>query len=279
MGDAAGLESAAAEVAGEADLPALAAALACAAVESAAFLAGRGAGRQPDAEHARYHQHRHGRDAGQQATPAAPGRGAAARARRRPGGLRAGAPGGRAQTGARAARSGLHLVARRHQVLGLIGAHGRDDRTSSRRSPRAPAGRSKRVSSGSWRSAADFDATGLRRVRRCPASGEGHGRQVEHGGVGVAARVHPLLVELADQPLGVDADRARDGADVAAHVEVPAARLVVIGLDAADDGGPDLGALAELVDRQARLVARLDSAIHRRSRTLHLPTCAYVNHL
>ena len=87
--------------------------------------------------------------------------------------------------------------------------------------------------------------------------GRGHGRQVEHGGVGVAARAHPLLVVVADQALGVDADRARDGAYVSAHVKVPAARLVVIGLDAADDAGPDLGALAELVDRQARLIARL----------------------
>jgi len=94
-------------------------------------------------------------------------------------------------------------------------------------------------------------------VRPVRLVGRGDRRQVEDGRVGIAARLHPLPVVLADQPLGIDADCPGDGANVTAHVQVPAARLVVIGLYATNDAGPDLGALAELIDRQARLVARL----------------------
>ena len=74
VGVAAGLVSAAAEVAGEADVLALADALACAAVESAALLAVVDPDARRTPTHAGQHQHNHGDDAGQQTTPAAPGR-------------------------------------------------------------------------------------------------------------------------------------------------------------------------------------------------------------
>ncbi len=64
-------------------------------------------------------------------------------------------------------------------------------------------------------------------------------------------------VVFADQRLGVDTDRARDRADVPSDVQVTAAGLVVVLLDAADDRVTDPGALTKLIDRQTRTVTGL----------------------
>ena len=56
-------------------------------------------------------------------------------------------------------------------------------------------------------------------------------------------------------PVGVIAPR--DAADVAARVEVTAAGRVVVPLDAANDGFPDAGALADRSDGETRIAACL----------------------
>ena len=74
---------------------------------------------------------------------------------------------------------------------------------------------------------------------------------------GSPRRVRLSLVVLADQGLGVDADGAGDRPDVAVYVEVTAAGVVVVLLDAADDRFPDPGQVADLVNRQTRPITRL----------------------
>src|SRR5216683_1280872 len=55
-----------------------------------------------------------------------------------------------------------------------------------------------------------------------------------------------LRVVLPDQRLGVGSDRPRDAPDMAARVEITAARGEVTPLDAADDRLPDPSPLADL---------------------------------
>jgi len=64
-------------------------------------------------------------------------------------------------------------------------------------------------------------------------------------------------VILGDQRPGISSDDPRDGADVPPGVEVAAARAVVVLLDAADDGFPDAGLLADLGHGKTGPAARL----------------------
>jgi hypothetical protein len=63
-------------------------------------------------------------------------------------------------------------------------------------------------------------------------------------------------VELGQQRLRVDAEDARDAADVAPRVDVAAAQAEVVGLDGPDEGGPDARRCAQRVDRKATGLAR-----------------------
>ncbi len=62
-------------------------------------------------------------------------------------------------------------------------------------------------------------------------------------------------VVLRDQRLGIDPDRPRDAADMAAGVEVTAAPGEIVALDAADDRLPDACALAYLRHGHSGLAA------------------------
>jgi len=64
-------------------------------------------------------------------------------------------------------------------------------------------------------------------------------------------------IVFADQRLRVDAHSCRDRADVAACIEITAARTELILLDGADQGLPDPGLRADLRDGQPRVVPRL----------------------
>ena len=93
----------------------------------------------------------------------------------------------------------------------------------------------------------------------------------------LALLIGPSELVFTDQRLGVDADRAREGANVPSDVQVTPARLVVILLDAADDRATDPGAFAELIDCQARLGTGLGQRLANSHKALHVPAC--VNHL
>src|SRR6185312_5758357 len=84
-----------------------------------------------------------------------------------------------------------------------------------------------------------------------------------------------LGVVRADQRDRVGADDGGDAADVAAGVEVTAARGKVVLLDVPDDRFPDPGLMADLADGETGLTAGFRQAFADAHARLHVPIRSY----